>query len=113
MGRPAAALLVAADATVTICHSRTTNLVAITLASDIVVVAVGKPGFLTGDMVAPGATVIDVGTTVVGGRLVGDAEASSVAAVAGALTPVPGGIGPITTAILLRNVVTAAEAQHL
>ena len=112
VGRPTAALLIAADATVTICHTRTTNLAAITVASDIIVMAAGKPGLLTGDMVAPGAIVIDVGTTVVGGRLVGDADAASVAAVAGALTPVPGGLGPVTTAILLRNVVTAAEAQH-
>ena len=112
VGRPTAALLIAADATVTICHSRTKNLATITFASDIVVLAVGKPGFLKGDMVAPGAIVVDVGTTVVDGRLVGDADASSVSASAGALTPVPGGVGPITTAVLLRNIVTAAEALH-
>jgi len=112
VGRPAAALLTAADATVTLCHSRTKDLAAILIASDIVVVAVGKPGFLTGDMVAPGAIVVDVGTSVVDGRLVGDADPVSVSAVAGALTPVPGGVGPITTAILLRNIVSAAEALN-
>lgn len=112
VGRPAAALLTAADATVTVCHSRTKDLAAITFASDIVVLAVGKPGFLTGDMVAPGAIVVDVGTTVVDGRLVGDADPISVSAVAGALTPVPGGVGPITTSILLRNIVSAAEALN-
>ncbi len=109
VGRPVAALLTAADATVTLCHSRTKNIAAITLESDIVVLALGKPGFLRGDMVAPGALVVDVGTTVVDGRLVGDADAASVRDVAGALTPVPGGVGPITTAALLRNIITAAE----
>jgi methylenetetrahydrofolate dehydrogenase (NADP+)/methenyltetrahydrofolate cyclohydrolase len=109
VGRPAAALLTAADATVTLCHSRTKNIGAITLGSEIIVVAIGKPGFLKGDMVAPGAVVIDVGTTVVDGRLVGDVETQSVAAVASVLTPVPGGVGPVTTAVLLRSIVSAAE----
>jgi methylenetetrahydrofolate dehydrogenase (NADP+)/methenyltetrahydrofolate cyclohydrolase len=109
VGRPAAAMLTAADATVTLCHSRTKNIAAITRESDIVILALGKPGFLKGDMVSPGAVVVDVGTTVVDGRLVGDADAPSVSEVAGALTPVPGGVGPITTAVLLRNIVTAAE----
>jgi len=112
VGRPAAALLTAADATVTICHSRTRNLAGITLVSDIIVVAVGKPGFLTGDLVAPGAVIIDVGTNVVDGHLAGDVDFESVAAVAGAVTPVPGGVGPVTTAILLRNIVMAAEQLH-
>ncbi len=109
VGRPTAALLTAADATVTLCHSRTKNIGAITLGSEIIVVAVGKPGFLKGDMVAPGTVVVDVGTTVVDGRLVGDVETQSVAAVAGVLTPVPGGVGPVTTAVLLRSIVSAAE----
>jgi methylenetetrahydrofolate dehydrogenase (NADP+) / methenyltetrahydrofolate cyclohydrolase len=112
VGRPTAALLTAADATVTLCHSHTKNIAAITLASDIVVLALGKPGFLKGDMVAPGAIIVDVGTTVVDGRLVGDADAAGVGAVAGALTPVPGGVGPVTTAALLRNIVAAAEGLH-
>ena len=112
VGRPVAALLTAEDATVTLCHSRTTNIAAITFQSDIIVLAMGKPGFLKGEMVAPGAIVVDVGTTVVDGRLVGDADAATVEAVAGALTPVPGGVGPVTTAVLLRNIVTAAEALH-
>jgi methylenetetrahydrofolate dehydrogenase (NADP+) / methenyltetrahydrofolate cyclohydrolase len=109
VGRPTAALLTAADATVTLCHSRTKNIGAITVGSEIIVVAVGKPGFLKGDMVAPGTVVVDVGTTVVDGRLVGDVETQSVAAVAGVLTPVPGGVGPVTTAVLLRSIVSAAE----
>jgi methylenetetrahydrofolate dehydrogenase (NADP+)/methenyltetrahydrofolate cyclohydrolase len=112
VGRPTAALLTAADATVTLCHSHTKNIEAITLASDIVVLALGKPGFLKGGMIAPGAIIVDVGTTVVDGRLVGDADAAGVGAVAGALTPVPGGVGPITTAALLRNIVAAAEGLH-
>ncbi len=109
VGRPVAHLLIAADATVTVCHSRTKDIAGVTRACDIVVLALGKPHFLTGDMIRPGATVVDVGTTVVDGRLRGDADAASVAAVAGALTPVPGGVGPVTTAVLLRNIVTAAE----
>jgi len=94
---------------VTVCHSRTPDLAAATRAADVVCVAVGKPGFLTGEMVAPGATVVDVGTTPVGDCLVGDVDVSSVAAVAGGLSPVPGGVGPLTATILLEHVVAAAE----
>ena len=112
VGRPVAALLTAADATVVLCHSRTKDIGAITSRAEIIVVAVGKPGFLKGDMVAPGAIVVDVGTTVVDGRLVGDVETESVEAVAGLLTPVPGGVGPVTTAVLLRSIVSAAESLH-
>ena len=112
VGRPAAALLTAADATVVLCHSRTKDIGAITLGAEIIVVAVGKPGFLKGEMVAPGTVVVDVGTTVVDGRLVGDVETQSVSAVAGVLTPVPGGVGPVTTAVLLRSIVSAAENLH-
>ena len=109
VGRPVAALLTLADATVTICHSRTRDLEAICASADILVAAVGKPGFVTAKMVKRGATVIDVGTNLVKGAVVGDVDAASVATVAGALTPVPGGVGVVTTSILLRNVVTAAE----
>lgn len=110
VGRPTAALLTAADCTVTLCHSRTKNLAAITFGSEIIVVAIGKPGFLKAEMIAPGTVVVDVGTTVVDGRLVGDVESQSVSAVAGVLTPVPGGVGPVTTAVLLRSIVNAAES---
>jgi len=110
VGRPTAALLTAADSTVTLCHSRTKNIAAITFGSEIIVVAIGKPGFLKAEMVAPGTVVVDVGTTVVNGRLVGDVESQSVTAVAGVLTPVPGGVGPVTTAVLLRSIVNAAES---
>jgi methylenetetrahydrofolate dehydrogenase (NADP+)/methenyltetrahydrofolate cyclohydrolase len=109
VGRPLALVLLSADATVTISHSRTRDLREHTRAADVVVAAVGKPRFVTADMVRPGAVVIDVGTNVVGERIVGDVD-SSVADVAGALTPVPGGVGPVTTAVFLRSVVGAAES---
>lgn len=109
VGRPAAALLLSEDATVTIAHQRTADVAALTRRASVVVVAVGRAGFLTGDMVAPGATVIDAGINVTPAGIAGDADADSVASVAGALSPVPGGIGAVTTALLLRNVLTAAE----
>ncbi|HEY9326512.1 MAG TPA: bifunctional 5,10-methylene-tetrahydrofolate dehydrogenase/5,10-methylene-tetrahydrofolate cyclohydrolase, partial [Candidatus Limnocylindria bacterium] len=77
----------------------------------VIVVAVGRAGFLTGDMIAPGATVIDAGINMTPGGLAGDVDADSVGSVAGALSPVPGGVGTVTTALLLRNVLTAAETQ--
>jgi methylenetetrahydrofolate dehydrogenase (NADP+) / methenyltetrahydrofolate cyclohydrolase len=110
VGRPAAMLLSAADATVTLCHSKTENLDVVCREADILVVAIGKPNFVTAGFVRPGATVIDVGTNVVSGRLVGDVDAS-VREVAGAMTLVPGGVGPVTTAALLRNIVEATESQ--
>ena len=110
VGKPTALLLTAADATVTLCHSKTADLADECRRADVLVVAIGRPNFVTGDMVRPGATVIDVGTNVVGGRLTGDVDAS-VREVAGAITPVPGGVGPVTTAVLLRNIVEAAEQQ--
>jgi methylenetetrahydrofolate dehydrogenase (NADP+) / methenyltetrahydrofolate cyclohydrolase len=111
VGRPAAALLLKEDATVTVAHSRTADLAGLTRRAAIVVVAVGHAGFLTGDMIAPGATVIDAGINVTAAGIAGDADADSIAAVAGALSPVPGGVGTVTTALLLRNVLTAAEGQ--
>lgn len=111
VGRPAATLLLHAHATVTLAHSRTANLASHTRDAQIVVVAVGKKGFLRGDMLAPGATVIDAGINVTPAGLVGDVDVESASAVAGALSPVPGGLGAVTTALLLRNVVTAAERQ--
>lgn len=111
VGRPAAALLVNEDATVTVAHKRTADVAAFTRRAAVVIVAVGRAGFLTGDMIAPGATVIDAGINVTAAGIAGDVDADSVASVAGALSPVPGGVGTVTTALLLRNVLTAAEAQ--
>lgn len=109
VGRPVALLLTAANATVTICHSHTKDLAEIAREGDIVVAAVGRPKFVTAAMIKPGATVIDVGTNYVDGHFVGDVDGQAVKAVAGFLTPVPGGVGPVTTAVLLRSVVEAAE----
>jgi methylenetetrahydrofolate dehydrogenase (NADP+)/methenyltetrahydrofolate cyclohydrolase len=111
IGRPAAYLLLADNATVTIAHRRTKNLAKLTQMADIVVVGVGRPAFLTGAMVKPGATVIDAGINMTPNGLAGDVELESVASVAGALSPVPGGLGAVTAALLLRNVVTATEHQ--
>ncbi|BDP41531.1 bifunctional protein FolD [Deinococcus aetherius] len=115
VGRPMAALLLNADATVTVAHSRTVDLAAVTREADLLVAAVGRPHLITPDMVKPGATVIDVGINRVLGpdrraHLTGDVH-PDVAGVAGALTPVPGGVGPMTIAQLLANTVTAAERQ--
>jgi len=112
VGRPLSQLLLARDATVTVCHSRTTDLAAAAREADIVCVAVGRPRFLQAAMVKPGAAVVDVGTTVVDGKLVGDVDYEAVAAVAGAVSPVPGGVGPLTTVMLLENVVRAARLRR-
>jgi len=111
VGRPAAALLLNEDATVTIAHKRTTDVGALTRRAAVVVVAVGRARFLTGEMISPGATVIDAGINMTPAGIAGDADVDSVALVASALSPVPGGVGTVTTALLLRNVLTAAEAQ--
>jgi methylenetetrahydrofolate dehydrogenase (NADP+)/methenyltetrahydrofolate cyclohydrolase len=134
VGKPMAMLLLQRDATVTICHSKTPDLAAVARTGDILVSAIGRPGFVTASFVKPGATVIDVGTTSVsdpavasrlfdsgsprladflrrGSIVVGDVHAS-VADVAGALTPVPGGVGPLTIAMLLKNTVAAARARR-
>lgn len=109
VGKPAAMLLLARDATVTVCHSRTRDLAARTSEAEVVVAAVGRPRMLGAAHVAPGAVVVDVGTTPdENGNLVGDVDAQAVMGRAGALTPVPGGVGPVTTALLLHNTVTAA-----
>jgi len=109
VGKPLLHLLLQRDATVTICHSRSTPLARFTRPADIVVVAVGRAGMLTADHVSPGAVVIDVGTNVsADGGLVGDADSDSVASVAAALSPVPGGVGSVTTALLLLHTVEAA-----
>jgi methylenetetrahydrofolate dehydrogenase (NADP+) / methenyltetrahydrofolate cyclohydrolase len=111
VGKPMAALLTARDATVTLCHSRTLSLAEETRGGDLVVLAAGHHGLLDGAMIKPGATVIDFGVNVESGRVFGDADAESVATVAGAYTPVPGGTTPVTTMALARNTVTAAFAQ--
>jgi methylenetetrahydrofolate dehydrogenase (NADP+)/methenyltetrahydrofolate cyclohydrolase len=113
VGRPMAQLLTLADATVTVCHSRTVDLGAVLRECEIVCVAAGRPGLITGDMIRPGAVVVDFGTNVQGdGSLVGDVEFATVSEVAGAITPVPGGTGPITNVMLLRNLLTAAKAKR-
>jgi methylenetetrahydrofolate dehydrogenase (NADP+) / methenyltetrahydrofolate cyclohydrolase len=111
VGRPAAALLLNEDATVTVAHKRTSDVAAVTRRAAVVIVAVGRAGFLTGNMISPGATVIDAGINVTPAGVAGDVDADSVASVAGALSPVPGGVGTVTTALLLRNVLSAAETQ--
>jgi methylenetetrahydrofolate dehydrogenase (NADP+)/methenyltetrahydrofolate cyclohydrolase len=110
VGKPVSLLLLQQHATVTICHSRTVDLPAVTREADVLVAAIGRAGAITAEMVSPGATVIDVGINRVEGKLVGDV-AGDVAEVAGLLTPVPGGVGPMTIASLLRNTVKAARYQ--
>jgi methylenetetrahydrofolate dehydrogenase (NADP+)/methenyltetrahydrofolate cyclohydrolase len=133
VGKPMAMLLLQRDATVTICHSKTPDLAATAARGDILIAAIGRPAFVTRDFVKPGATVVDVGTTPISDRaliekifgkdsprletfakrgsiVVGDVHPSA-AEVAGALTPVPGGVGPLTIAMLLKNTIAAAEAR--
>jgi len=113
VGRPVAALLLGANATVTIAHSRTRDLPAECRRADVVIAAIGQPEFVQGDWIAPGATVIDVGINrLPDGRLVGDAAYEACAARAGAITPVPGGVGPMTIACLMENTVKAALARR-
>jgi methylenetetrahydrofolate dehydrogenase (NADP+)/methenyltetrahydrofolate cyclohydrolase len=100
----------AANASVTVCHSRSRNLSELTRQADILVAAVGQPQLITADMVRPGAVVVDVGINRVGDRLVGDVDFDAVSQVASHITPVPGGVGPLTIAMLLRNTLTAAQA---
>lgn len=118
VGLPVGLMLLARDATVTYCHSRTVDLPAVTREADILIAAIGKPRFVTADMVKPGAVVIDVGinriadpTRKSGTRLVGDVDYEAVEKIAGAITPVPGGVGPMTIAMLLQNTLKAAEAR--
>lgn len=109
VGKPMALLLLEKNGTVTVCHSKTTNLSDITRDSDIVVVAIGRPEFLTADMVKPGAVIIDVGINrTESGKLVGDVKYDEVSEVASYITPVPGGVGPMTITMLLNNTFTAA-----
>jgi methylenetetrahydrofolate dehydrogenase (NADP+)/methenyltetrahydrofolate cyclohydrolase len=110
-GKPMAQLLLGANATVTICHSRTRDLPSVCREADILIAAVGRPKMVGGDWVKPGAIVIDVGINRTDDGLVGDVDFGAAAEVAGAITPVPGGVGPMTIACLLRNTVTAARAM--
>ncbi|MGH7698187.1 MAG: bifunctional 5,10-methylenetetrahydrofolate dehydrogenase/5,10-methenyltetrahydrofolate cyclohydrolase, partial [Candidatus Dormibacteria bacterium] len=110
VGKPIALLLLRRNATVTVCHSKTADLADICREADILVAAIGKPGFVKPEMVKPGAVVIDVGITPVDGRLRGDVD-PAVTAVAGYMTPVPGGVGPMTRAMLLLNTLEA-ECQR-
>ncbi len=111
VGKPAALLLLGENATVTVCHSRTKDLAEVTKTADVLVVAVGRAHFVGADHVKPGAVVIDVGTNPTPeGGLVGDVDQAAVEEIAGSITPVPGGVGPVTTALLLQHTVTAAQA---
>jgi len=112
VGKPVAALLLRANATVTICHSRTRDLPAVAREADILVAAIGKPRFVTADMVKPGAVVIDVGINRVDGKLTGDVDFEPVREIASRITPVPGGVGPMTIAMLMSNTVTAAKVRR-
>jgi len=111
-GKPMAQLLLQQDATVTVCHSRTRDLAAVARRADVLIAAVGRAEMVRADWVKPGATVIDVGINRTGDGLVGDVAFAEVAEVAGAITPVPGGVGPMTRALLLRNTLRAAEMQE-
>src|SRR5262249_19223999 len=115
VGKPLAVMLMqrgpGADATVTVCHSQTRNLAAITRQADILVAAIGKPKFITADMVRPGAVVIDVGINRIETGLVGDVDFEAVKEIASAITPVPRGVGPLTVTMLLKNTLAAAKAD--
>jgi methylenetetrahydrofolate dehydrogenase (NADP+)/methenyltetrahydrofolate cyclohydrolase len=111
VGKPVAALLLAEHATVTICHSRTRDLAGVCRRADVLIAAVGRAQMIKGDWIKPGAAVIDVGINRTDSGLVGDVEFDSASEVAGLITPVPGGVGPMTIAMLLRNTLLAAQAQ--
>lgn len=109
VGRPLALMMLGQDATVTVCHKATEDLAFHTRRADVLVVATGVPGLITGEMVKPGAAVVDVGINVVDGQTVGDVDWESVSQVAGAATPVPGGVGPLTTLLIMANTLRSAE----
>jgi methylenetetrahydrofolate dehydrogenase (NADP+)/methenyltetrahydrofolate cyclohydrolase len=111
VGKPTAVLLLRRNATVTICHSRTADLGAVTREADVLVAAAGRAGLVTREMVAPGAVVVDVATNFVDGKLTGDVTYEEVAEIAGAVSPVPGGVGPLTNLMLGRNLLEAARLQ--
>lgn len=111
VGMPLAFMLTKEDATVTVCHSKSRDIPAAVRRADLVVVAAGQPGLVTGEMLKPGAVVIDVGINVVDGKVVGDVDFASAERVASAITPVPGGVGPLTNALLLSHLMRAAQRQ--
>lgn len=111
IGKPVSLMLLDRNATVTICHSKTENLADVTRTADILVVAVGRPGYVTEDMVKEGAVVIDVGINRVEGKTVGDVDFEAVSEKAAAITPVPGGVGSVTTTMVIENILKAAEMQ--
>jgi methylenetetrahydrofolate dehydrogenase (NADP+)/methenyltetrahydrofolate cyclohydrolase len=111
VGMPLAFMLTKEDATVTVCHSRTRDLAAKVAQADVLVVAAGRPGLVTGEMLKSGAVVVDVGINVVDGKIVGDVDFDSAERVASAITPVPGGVGPLTNALLLSHLMRAAQRQ--
>lgn len=112
VGKPMNMLLLHKNGTVTVCHSKTKNLAEICKKADILVAAVGRPNFVTADMVKPDAVVIDVGINRVDGKLCGDVDFENVSKIASAITPVPGGVGPMTIAMLMQNTLTAAKIQN-
>jgi methylenetetrahydrofolate dehydrogenase (NADP+)/methenyltetrahydrofolate cyclohydrolase len=111
VGKPASILLLREHATVTVCHSRTRDLASVVRSAEIVVVAAGKPGLVDGSMLRRNAVVVDIGINVVGDRIVGDVDFESARQVASAITPVPGGVGPVTNALLLTHLLRAANEQ--
>jgi methylenetetrahydrofolate dehydrogenase (NADP+)/methenyltetrahydrofolate cyclohydrolase len=112
VGKPMALLLLERNGTVTVCHSKTNNLKEITKSADIIIVAIGKPRFLTADMIKAGAVIVDVGINRRDdGKLVGDVDFEAVSEVASYITPVPGGVGPMTITMLLENTLAAAKKQ--
>ncbi|MCL5779970.1 MAG: bifunctional 5,10-methylenetetrahydrofolate dehydrogenase/5,10-methenyltetrahydrofolate cyclohydrolase [Firmicutes bacterium] len=112
VGKPLVFMALAENATVTVCHTRTTDLAGFTRQADILVSAVGKPGLITADMVKPGAVVVDAGISEVDGQITGDVDFDRVKEVAGAITPVPGGVGSLTTVLMLKNLVKGIDLQE-
>ncbi|MBQ8002550.1 MAG: bifunctional methylenetetrahydrofolate dehydrogenase/methenyltetrahydrofolate cyclohydrolase FolD [Clostridia bacterium] len=112
VGKPQAMLLLHANGTVTVCHSKTKNLAQVTRRADILIAAVGRANFVTADMVKEGAVVIDVGMNRLDGKLCGDVKFDEVSLIASAITPVPGGVGPMTIAMLMKNTLKAAKLHH-
>lgn len=112
VGKPLVFMALAENATVTVCHTRTVDLAKFTSQADIIVSAVGKPGLITADMVRPGAVVVDAGISEVNGQITGDVDYAAVQEVAGAITPVPGGVGSLTTVLMLKNLVKGIELQQ-
>ena len=110
VGKPGAALLLAENATVTVCHSRTRDLAGVCRRAEVLIAAVGRPRMIAADWIKPGAAVIDVGTNRTDDGLTGDVDFSAAREVAGLITPVPGGVGPMTIAMLMRNTLLAAQA---